>query len=99
MLAIPATAKSIKPLKPIFKEAETYTEKRLIGQQCTVRTSRVSESFGEADFNDGGAGLILKIRAPESAGFKNGDTVILLEHIENEDAYRVISLDEFKYGQ
>ena len=98
-VAIRLTAVSIRPLRKFFKRVEQYTEKRLIGQPCVIRTSKVTESFGEANFDDGGAGLILKVRAPEEKGFKNGDTVILLEHLEHEDAYRVISEDEFKYGQ
>jgi len=98
-VAIKLTAISIIPLRKFFKRIEEYTEKKLIGQACVVRTSRVSENFGEALFDDGGAGLILKIRAPEDKEFKNGDTVILLEHLEHEGAYRVVSEDDFKYGQ
>jgi hypothetical protein len=98
-VAIKLTSISIIPLRKFFKKMEVYTEKKLIGQACTVRTSKVTEKFGEATFNDGGAGLILKIRAPEERGFKNGDTVILLEYLEHEDAYRVVSEDDFKYGQ
>ena len=98
-VAIKLTSISIIPLRKFFKKMEVYTEKKLIGQVCTVRTSKVTQEFGEATFNDGGAGLILKIRAPEEKGFKNGDTVILLEYLEHDDAYRVVSEDDFKYGQ
>lgn len=98
-VAIKLTAITIIPMRRFFKRIDVYTEKKLIGQACVIRTSRVSESFGEAVFDDGGAGLILKVRAPEEKKFKNGDTVILLEHLEHEDAYRVVSEDDFKYGQ
>lgn len=97
-VAIKLTAISIRPLRKFFRRVEQYTEKKLIGQACVIRTSKVTENFGEALFDDGGAGLILKVRAPEGKGFKNGDKVILLEHLEHKDAYRVISEDEFKYG-
>ena len=98
-VAIKLTAITIIPMRRFFKRIDVYTETKLIGQACVIRTSRVSESFGEALFDDGGAGLILKVRAPEEKGFKNGDTVILLEHLEHEDAYRIVSEDDFKYGQ
>lgn len=98
-VAIKLTSISIIPLRRFFQRVEQYTEKKLIGQPCVVRTSKVTGTFGEANFDDGGAGLILKVRAPEEKGFKKGDTVILLEHLVHEDAYRVISEDDFKYGQ
>ena len=98
-VAVKLTVLSIKPLRKFFKRAEEYTEKKLVGQICVVRTTKVTESFGEASFDDGGAGLILRIRAPEEKGFKNGDKVVLFEHLEHEGVYRVVSEDEFKYGQ
>jgi hypothetical protein len=97
-LSIKFTAVAIIPLRKFFKSVDVHTEKTLLGQTCIVRTTKVNETFGEATYNDGGAGLILKVRAPEEKGFKHGDKVVLLEHLEHEDAYRVVSEDEFKYG-
>ena len=45
---------------------------------------------------DGGAGLILKVRADEALGLKRGDRVVLLEYLEAQHAYRVITEDEFR---
>ena len=85
----------IKPLRPIFKSANQQVEKVIVGQIAVVRTARVDKSFGEATVEDGGAGLIVKVRSYNEESFKRGDRVALLEYLPNENVYRVISEAEF----
>jgi len=92
------TAQLIKPLRPLFKKASAATVKSILGQVAQVRTSRVTASFGEAVLDDQGAGLILKVRCEDEERFKKGDRVVLLEYLSNENAYRVISEEEFLTG-
>lgn len=94
-IGVMITAALIKPLRPLFKNAQQQTTKHIIGQSAIVRTSRVDKDFGEASVEDGGAGLILKVRSIGQATFKKGDRVVLLEHIKNDNVYRVISEEEF----
>ena len=94
-VSIPITAMFIKPLRPLFKKVQATTTKSILGQTAIVRSSKVTLDFGEATLEDGGAGLILRVRAEESVGFKRGDRVVLLEYLSEENAYRVISEDEF----
>ena len=89
------TAVVIKPLRPLFQKAQQETKKFVLGQSAVVRTSRVDNNFGEAVLEDGGAGLILKVRTTGDTTFSKGDRVVLLEHIKNENIYRVISEEEF----
>ncbi|MDF1693670.1 MAG: DUF1449 domain-containing protein [Zhongshania sp.] len=89
------TAQAIKPLRPLFKNAQLQTVKHILGQTAVVRSSRVDGNFGEAIFEDGGAGLLLSIRSTGSATFNKGDRVVLLEHIKEQGVYRVISEAEF----
>lgn len=89
------TSVVIKPLRRLFKSATENTVKRVLGQTAIVRTSYVDTEFGEATFEDGGAGLILKVRATEDASFKKGDRVVLLEHLKDSNTYRVVSEAEF----
>jgi hypothetical protein len=89
------TGKIIKPLRPLFKKMEQDIEKLVMGQTAIVRTSRVDQSFGEASLDDGGAGLILKIRASEGAKYKKGDKVVLIEYLKELNAFRVVSEKEF----
>ena len=94
-LAVLLTAIIVKLLRPFFHKVEQQTIKRVLGQSAVVRTSKVTDSFGEAFLNDGGAGLILKVRSSNDQTFIKGDIVVLLEYLENENIYRVISEQDF----
>lgn len=95
LIALPITRVLIKPLKPLFAKLEAVTPQSILGQPVIVRTSRVDDGFGEASFNDGGAGLILKVRSNTPNTLKQGDRVVLLEYLNDEHAYRVIPEREF----
>jgi len=94
-LALLLTAIIVKLLRPFFYKVEQQTIKRVLGQSAVVRTSKVTGSFGEAVLNDGGAGLILKVRSINDQTFAKGDKVVLLEYLANENIYRVISEHDF----
>ncbi|MEJ2415759.1 MAG: DUF1449 domain-containing protein [Exilibacterium sp.] len=94
-IAVKITAVVIRPLRPLFKKAQQHTQKLVLGQVAVVRTSRVDKTFGEAVLDDGGAGLILKVRSTGDQVFKRGDRVVLLEYIKAQNTYRVISVEEF----
>jgi len=86
----------ISPIRKMFRDASKEKEKLIIGQVATVRTSKVDHSFGEVALNDGGAGLILKVRATGDEVFKTGDKVVVFEKIDAENnIYRVISEEDF----
>lgn len=89
------TGLTIRPLRPLFQAMDQQIEKRILGQVAVVRTSRVDKDFGEAVVEDGGAGLIVKVRAYKEETFSHGDRVVLLEHVKEENIYRVISEAEF----
>jgi len=90
------TAILIKPLRPLFKKIEQDIRKVVLGQTATVRTSRVDSNFGEAILEDGGAGLLLKVRSTGNIHYKKGDSVVLIEHQKEDNTFRVVSEEEFK---
>jgi hypothetical protein len=94
-IATMITAFIIRPLRPLFKRAQQQTEKYVIGQSAIVRTSVVDNSFGEAILEDGGAGLIFKVRTIGNESFVKGDKVVLLEYIKEKNIYRVVSEEDF----
>lgn len=94
-MATMITSLIVRPLRPLFKKAQQGAPKQLLGQKAVVRTSVVRNDFGEAVLDDGGAGLILKVRSTGAEEFSRGDHVVLLEYLETENAYRVISEGEF----
>lgn len=89
------TAQLIKPFRKFFKNETKNSRKTILGQTLVLRTSRVDAKFGEAIMNDGGAGLVLKVRTTEENNFKKGDRLIPIEYLEETNAYRVISEQEF----
>jgi len=94
-LAVFVTAQVIKPLRKLFKNMQKHTSKVILGQTVIVRTSRVDSGFGEATLEDGGAGLILKVRSDEGVTFEKGDELVLFEYNKAENIYRVISKEAF----
>ncbi len=94
-VAVLITAQLIKPLRPLFLKSSQETVKYVLGQTAIVRTSRVDNDFGEATLDDGGAGLILKIRTAGDVRFVKGDRVVAIEKIAGTDYYRVVSEQEF----
>lgn len=89
------TAIVIKPIRPFFDKAAQNTVKVVLGQTAIVRTLRVDNHFGEATLEDGGAGLIFKVRTQGDVSFSKGDRVVLLEHIKENNTYLVISEEDF----
>ena len=66
-----------------------------IGKIAVVRTLSVTDKHGEAELNDGGAGLILKIRSDINDGLlKQGDRVMLVEYLEAANTYRVTPIKD-----
>ena len=67
----------LQPLKPIFKRQPQQQAKDLIGKTVKVRSGKVTATVGEAVLQDGGAGLILKIRCTVDNTIARGDLVRL----------------------
>lgn len=95
-LAAPVCAAICRPLRPLFRNMEATTSQSVLGQTAVVRSGRVTLEHGEAVLENGGAGLILRVRADEARAFKRGDRVVLLEYLQAQHAYRVITEDEFR---
>lgn len=90
------TAIVCRPLRIVFKSQTALRNKHLIGRVVTVSSLTVDSNYGEAFMEDGGAGLLLQIRAHVQQQLKKGDKVVLLEYLQDISAYRVISEEEFK---
>jgi hypothetical protein len=95
LLALPLVRFVSAPLRPLFRKINRDTTRSVIGQVVTVRSGRVTLTNGEATMDDGGAGLVLRIRAEEALNLQRGDRVVLLEYLQAEHAYRVVTEKEF----
>jgi len=94
-LSILVTAQAIKPLRKFFNKLEYDETKHILGQVVVVRSSLVNRDRGEAEMNDGGAGILLNIRSTGDDEFRKGDEVVVVEHLEEKNLYRVVAKSEF----
>jgi len=94
-ITILITVQLIKPLRAMFKRLNYDETKHILGQVVVVRSSIVDRDHGEAELNDGAAGLLLNIRATGEDKFNKGDEVVVVEYIEDKNLYRVVAKAEF----
>jgi hypothetical protein len=88
-LSIPITAILIRPLKKFFTSHDAVKKSSLIGLECVIKTGQVTLDFGQAELEDGEAGMILDVRANDAYGIKKGDVVLLVEYNEDDESYLV----------
>lgn len=80
----------ISPIRKNIANIPKRNAANNLGKIAIVRTLSVTDKHGEAELNDGGAGLILKIRSDADASLlKQGDEVVLVEYLEAANTYRV----------
>lgn len=96
LLSIPVARIVLAPVRRILRRYEPVTQRPLLGRYAEVRSPEITQTHGTARVEDGGAGLILQVRADTPGRFVRGDRVVLIEYLEDHNAYRVISGEEFE---
>lgn len=95
-IALNLTAICLKPIrKKLMSRNKPKSVHQLVGKLALVRSINVTENKGEAVLEDGGAGLILQIRAPETENIKRGDSVVIISYDAPTHSYQVVTEDEF----
>ncbi len=89
IIALPFAGLLLRPFRGLFAKTKPIDSVSLLSEVAVVRSPVVTLSQGTAEMNDGGAGLILQVRA-EPGQFVRGDRVVLVEYVEAANAYRVI---------
>lgn len=94
---VPAVAVTSAVLRPVRRMLAKMrpVERSLIGSSAVVVTSMLSGDYGQASVDDGGAGLILQVRHDDPNQLQRGDRIVLIEYIESQNAYRVVSEQQF----
>jgi len=90
VIALPFTGLVLRPFRSLFAKVKPVDSVSLLGEVAVVRSPQITLQQGTAELNDGGAGLILQVRA-EAGRFKRGDRVVLVEYLQAANAYRVIA--------
>ena len=95
VLGFLATVLLLKPLRGVVaKIAPGEEPKALLGRVGLVRSAIVNASQGYGSVEDGGGGLNVQMRSPERDLIR-GAQIVLIEHLPEHNAWRVVSKDEF----
>ncbi len=62
VVALFPTSIVIRPLAKVFTPPPVARHESLVGKICTIRTGTVTDRFGEATLEDGGAGFVVRVR-------------------------------------
>ena len=89
------TSLLLRPVARLIMKLRPPVPPSILGKAGNVISPSVNEREGRAEFDDGGAGLILQVRAPPGTHFARGERVVLLSFDEQSNAYAVISESEF----
>ncbi len=91
------TSLAIKPFRPLFRKERQVTNASLCGSPVLVRSSQVTDSYGEAVCQEGGSGMLVDVRpAHEGQVFQRGDRAVILDYDPVRHLYTIISEDEFQ---
>ena len=93
LLSLPLTSIVVRPMARIFIPHVTTAKEDLVGKICTVRTGTVTERFGEGLLEDGGAGLVVRIRVDAGETVKRGDQVVILGYDAERQEFTVAPMD------
>ncbi|MBS1160225.1 MAG: ubiquinone biosynthesis hydroxylase, UbiH/UbiF/VisC/COQ6 [Proteobacteria bacterium] len=90
-LALPLTARMIRPMRGLFVTHTAMSNAALVGQSCRVLTSSVDEKFGRAEVATRGAGVNIKVWAETPNSLSKGSTARILEHDAAGERYLIVA--------
>ncbi|MCP4320298.1 MAG: hypothetical protein GY787_00245 [Alteromonadales bacterium] len=94
--SIPLTAKTIKPLRGLFRTVnQGPTQEILMGKTCRVRSTQVDHQFGEIECIKDGASLILNARADKGRQYKTNEQVVIIDYSKEQNTYFIVSEKDF----
>lgn len=96
LVSIPVGRIVLTPVRRAMRRFAPVSQRPMLGRYGTVRSPELTLDSGTVEVDDGGAGLILQVRADMSGRFVRGDRVVLIEYLEDQNAYRAISAEEFE---
>jgi hypothetical protein len=93
IVALLPTSLAVRPLAGIFAPPKAAANKDLVGQLCTIRTGTVTDRFGEALLEDGGAGLVVRVRVETGETMKRGDQAVIVGYDAEHQEFTVAPME------
>ncbi|MBX3225937.1 MAG: DUF1449 family protein [Labilithrix sp.] len=88
------TSVVIRPLARTLKPVQATKRAQLVGKLCTIRTGTVTDRFGEALLEDGGSGLVVRVRVDAGEKLGRGDQALIVSYDEESQEFTVAPLPE-----
>jgi hypothetical protein len=92
--AVPLSAWVLRPIRRLLLKLRAVPQQSLLGKVGVVASPDVTALAGHANVDDGGAGLVLQVRASDDARHVRGQRVVLVDYDATANTYRVVSAQE-----
>lgn len=89
VFALPLSGLISRPLSKVFVHRTAPSRADLVGKTCIVRTGKVTSTFGEGMLEDGGAGLVVRLRIDGNRELKRGEHVLIVDWDAEREAFVV----------
>jgi hypothetical protein len=94
IVALFPTSFAVRPLARIFTPLKATTREQLVGKLCTIRTGTVTDRFGEAMLEDGGAGVVVRVRVESGEKLGRGDKAVIVGYDSDLQEFTVAPMDD-----
>lgn len=91
-LAVPLTALAVRPMRRLFVFQPAVENRSLVGKVCRVTTLSVNERYGQAELEDGGAGLLIQVRYNGPGRLARGDQALIFDY--KDEVFQVAPVGE-----
>jgi len=92
-VAIPVTARLIRPLRGLFVTHTAISNAALVGQACKVLTATVDEKFGRAEVTTRGAPVNIRVWAETPNTLNKGSQARILDYDAASARYLIVGED------
>ena len=89
-IALPITARLLRPTKRLFVTHNAVSNAGLVGMPCVITTASVDEQFGYAEVKRRGAGLNVRVWAHTPNGFTKGSNARIAEYDATGERYLIV---------
>lgn len=84
----------VRPLRPLFGNAEGASRAAFVGSLCVIRTGRVTADFGQAEVTAAdGSSAVIQVRQSGDAPLTTGSTALIYDYDADGEFFRVTPVD------
>jgi hypothetical protein len=88
-LAIPISARVIKPMRGLFVKHNARSNSSLVGLECRIVTEKVDPGFGRAEVANSGGGINIRVWASAPNDLRKNSKAIIVAYDETTRQYEV----------